>query len=233
VAEMPLQLEVNERNRDPRAACVLVVDVSGSMAGEPIRELSRGYEQFVEELNNDPLARKRAEVAVVTFGSGASLTVPFQEARNLTPQEFIASGTTNMAAGINMALDIIEERKQGYRAAGLEYFRPWMFLLTDGSPDPSGFDAAVTRVLDAQSAKKVTLFAVGVGDNVNFEHLRRLSSERGPLSLKGLDFSSMFAWLSSSMSRVSMSNTAHADDDSPSDPNEMIELAPPGWGKIA
>lgn len=228
-----LTLEVNTRNRDPRAACVLLVDVSGSMSGEPIRELESGFAQFTQDIKDDPLARKRAEVAVVTFGSEANLLVPFQEGRDLEPAQFSINGSTNMAAGINMALDEIEARKRQYREAGLEYFRPWIFLLTDGGPDRGpAFEAAVQRLRAVEGQRGVTVFSVGVGSQADFDTLSRLSQERPPLALKGLQFAEMFSWLSNSMKAVSSSNNSGGDDTDLQSHTEQIPLAPPGWGTV-
>jgi len=164
----------------------------------------------------------------------AKLAVPFQEGRDLEPAKFDIDGSTNMGAGINMALDEIESRKQQYRAAGLEYFRPWLFLLTDGSPDAgSEFERAVVRLNAAESKSGVTVFAVGVGNSVNFETLTRLSKQRRPLKLDGLNFRDMFQWLSNSMSAVSNSNNSGADESDLQSLTEQIQLAPPGWGAVA
>ena len=114
-------VDLNDENPDPRVACVVLADVSGSMRGAPIAALERGFASFTHYFNNDPLASKRVEVAVVTFGSVATVQVPMQEARGLQPARFTASGRTNMAAGIHLALDIIEDRKSTYKAAGLQY----------------------------------------------------------------------------------------------------------------
>ncbi|MBP1597398.1 MAG: von Willebrand factor type [Acidobacteria bacterium] len=55
-------------NPDPRCACVLLLDTSASMAGPPINELNQSLKVFQEDLQEDPLARRRVEIAVVTFG---------------------------------------------------------------------------------------------------------------------------------------------------------------------
>lgn len=47
--------------------------------------------------------------------------------------------------------------------------------------------------------------------------------ERPPLMLNGLDFRSMFLWLSDSMVRVSSSTVG----------GDMVALPPVGWGQIA
>lgn len=227
-----LDIPVNTQNRDPRIACVLLVDVSGSMAGY-VADLERGFKTFIDDIQGDPLARKRAEVAVVTFGSQANLLVPFQEARSLSPASFEISGTTNMAAAINLALDELEARKSEYKAEHLEYFRPWLFLLTDGAPDQDGFDSAVQRLNGAETRKQVTVFGVGVGSSVNWDQLNRLSKERVAVHMDGLAFGEMFKWLSASLSSVSNSSNYGADDSEVANQTQQIALpSPQGWALL-
>ena len=51
-------------NPEPRCPCVLLLDTSGSMRGEPIAALSEGLKAFKEDLTKDPLASRRVELAV-------------------------------------------------------------------------------------------------------------------------------------------------------------------------
>jgi uncharacterized protein YegL len=214
VAEWGWAVELNDANPDPRVACVVLADVSGSMDGEPIAALERGFAAFTEYLHNEALASKRVEVAVVTFGTVATVLVPMQEARALQPVQFTAGGTTNLAAGINLALDIIEDRKHAYKVAGLQYYRPWILVLTDGKPNLDGFDAAVARLNAAETARGVTVFAVGAGPRVNYQQLGRLSLQRSPAPLDGLKYEELFEWLSASLSNVSNSaEFGHSDAD--------------------
>ena len=55
-------------NPEPRCPCILLLDVSGSMNGRPINELNAGLVTFRDELLADPLALKRVELGIVTFG---------------------------------------------------------------------------------------------------------------------------------------------------------------------
>lgn len=191
-------------NPEPRCPCVLVVDVSSSMYGEPIDALNEGLARFTEELNNDPLAALRVEVAIITFGSTVEIAQDFVTADQFKPPVLVANGVTEMGAGINLALDKIEGRKQMYRDNGIDYYRPWLFLMTDGAPTDS-VDAASENLKRAESEKRVAAFSVGV-EGADMNLLTQISPRR-PLMLKGLDFSSMFVWLSQSMSRVSASRT--------------------------
>ncbi len=206
-------VDLNDQNPDPRVACVVLCDVSKSMAGEPIAALERGFARFCDYLHNETLASKRVEVAVVTFGTAATVMVPMQEARTLQPISFTASGTTNMAAGIHLALDIIEDRKDAYKSAGLQYYRPWILLLTDGKPNVAGFDEAVARLNAAESSRGVIVFAVGAGPRVDFRQLERISPLRTPAPLDGLKYTELFAWLSASLSTVSNSQDFVSSED--------------------
>jgi hypothetical protein len=48
-------------NPEPRVPCVLLLDVSGSMNGQPIDELNSALVTFKDTMSADSLARKRAE----------------------------------------------------------------------------------------------------------------------------------------------------------------------------
>jgi hypothetical protein len=49
-------------NPEPRCACLMLIDTSGSMSGNPISELNAGLKTFEDELKADSLSAKRVEV---------------------------------------------------------------------------------------------------------------------------------------------------------------------------
>jgi hypothetical protein len=120
-------------NPDPRCACVLVLDKSGSMAGNPIRELNAGLQQLRQELLEDSLACRRVEMAVVPFGPvvrGAA----FYQADTFDPQPLHAEGGTPTGEALNYAMDLVEQQKESYKALGIAYYR----RRTPGMPPLSG-----------------------------------------------------------------------------------------------
>jgi uncharacterized protein YegL len=112
-------------------------------------------------------------------------------------------------------------RKKLYKDNGTPYYRPWIFLITDGAPtDNDAWKAAATRIKDEESRKGVAFFSVGV-EGADMEVLKQLSA-REPLPLKGYSFREMFVWLSASLSKVSQSQ-----------PDQQVPLAPPtGWSTV-
>ena len=88
----------------------------------------------------------------------------------------------------------------------------WILVLTDGKPNLDGFDDAVARLNATESARGVTVFAVGAGPKVDYQQLARLSAQRSPAPLEGLKYEELFEWLSASLSNVSNSSEFGRDD---------------------
>ena len=209
-------------NPEPRCPCVLLLDTSASMAGQPIQELNDGLSAYFDELLADPVAAKRVEVAVVTFGGSVEVPLDFALVEGVARPNLVAQGVTPMGRGIQTALSMLEERKRLYRQNGISYYRPWVFMITDGAPtDP--WTAAADDVRDGASRDRFSFFSVGV-EGANFGILRQISPT-DPLKLKGLRFRDLFTWLSASQKSVSRST-----------PGTSVQLvnpaAPGGWGVI-
>ena len=65
------------QNPSPRVPVVLCLDVSGSMQGEPVKELQEGVSLFLAEVLADELAAASVELSVVTFGMGVQQALAF------------------------------------------------------------------------------------------------------------------------------------------------------------
>ncbi|MBK7542086.1 MAG: VWA domain-containing protein [Candidatus Competibacteraceae bacterium] len=188
-------------NPEPRCPCVLLLDNSWSMNGQPIVELNEGLASFKEELLADSLAAKRVEIAIVSFGP-VQVVNSFQTAEHFTPPELTAQKDTPMGLAIMQGLELLSQRKALYREHGIPFFRPWIFLITDGTPTDD-WKSAAAEVRKGEESRAFAFFAVGV-EGANLDILQQISM-RQPLRLRGLRFRELFQWLSNSMRSVSRS----------------------------
>lgn len=235
MAQTELEQAEFAENPEPRCAVVLLLDTSGSMHGQPVAELNDGLKEFDAALKADRLASLRVEVAVVTFGGsvralnvadGSSPDIPFDAdqafvtADNFHPPTLSANGETPMGEAVRRALALLRDRKDIYKRNGIDYFRPWIFLITDGQPTDSGWESAADQVKQEELHKGALFYAVGV-ERADMKMLARFSDQRPPLKLKGLAFRELFQWLSKSLTAVAQSR-----------PGEQAPLPPVGWAQV-
>lgn len=203
-----VRLEDLVNNPTARVPVCLCLDTSGSMGGIPIDELNEGVRLFYEAIREDETALYSAEVSIVTFGGYAQCIVDFAslevqpDAPTLT-----ANGMTPMGEAVNMGLDLLEQRKDEYKDRGVDYYQPWLVLMTDGAPngDSAELSRAINRTVDLVNQKKLTVFPIGIGSDADMDVLAQFSPKRPPLKLQGLKFREFFAWLSKSVSKTSQS----------------------------
>jgi uncharacterized protein YegL len=192
-------------NHEQRLACMLLLDNSGSMAGERIELLNKGLRSLVETLREDRLARKRVDLAIMTFNDQVEMVHDFRavDQWDADVPELQADGVTNMGAALVDALRRIKDRKQDYNNNGVASYRPWLFVLTDGMPTDST-DQASRMLREAQTNGQVTVFPVGVGPDVDLAGLKTIAQAE-PCRLNEARWSEMFSWLVQSLKSASRS----------------------------
>ncbi len=222
-----VRLEDLVNNPTARVPVCLCLDTSGSMFGMPIDELNEGVRLFYEAIREDETALYSAEVSVVTFGGNAQCIADFAslEVQPNAPT-LTADGMTPMGEAVNMGLDLLEQRKDEYKDRGVDYYQPWLVLMTDGAPngDSAELSRAINRTVDLVNQKKLTVFPIGIGSDADMNVLAQFSPKRPPLKLQGLKFREFFAWLSKSVSKTSQST-----------PGESVKLdveGIKGWGEL-
>lgn len=211
---------------EPHLACVLLLDTSGSMEGEPIKSLNEAINNFKEQTSTDDLARKRVDIAIVEFNSHARVVQDFVPLPQMQPVELEASGLTAMGEGINLAIDLVKDRNRFYATMGTPCFKPWIFMITDGAPTDD-IEEAKARILEEESKGKhgkLKFWSVGV-PGYSKETLTSLSKR--VIESEEAAFKDIFNWLSESMVTISVSKV----DENPALPDlpENARVIPTDW----
>lgn len=222
-----LSVDIAPMNYQKRLPAVLLLDTSASMDGQKIIELNNGLkvlEQHFDPETGDPTVLRSVELALITFGAGgvniidlrtgrptSDLDLAFVEAGQFVAPTLTTGGSTPMGPAMDLALDTLTARKSFYKANSIPYFRPWIFLISDGAPD-IGWEEAADRARREVAGNHVIIWSIGV-DGADLQTLSQFSGDLKDhtLELKGLYFSELFAFISNSISAASTSG--------PSNPN--------------
>jgi uncharacterized protein YegL len=175
------------------------------MMGNKIDELNAAVSTFFRAIRDDEMASIAAEIAVVTFGDNVKKVLDFAGIERQQVPRFSADGYTPMGQAVTMCLDMLEQAKRVYSEMGVDYFQPWLVLMTDGEPTDD-ITTAVQRCQQMVNSRKLTVFPIAIGKDANLSKLGQFSPRLQPLRIQATDLKRFFSWLSKSVNAVSLSN---------------------------
>jgi uncharacterized protein YegL len=246
-----LKIKVDDLANNPsiRLPICLLLDTSSSMKGSRIDKLNEGMKMFQESVCSDEVLKLSAEICIITFGNkgfsdennegpnaGIKNITDFGYIENHKIPDFEAGGYTPMGEAVQKAINMLQARKKEYKKNGVEYYQPWLVLMTDGQPYDfkaceccnqkyrfHSIDDAVNESTKLINDGGLVLLPIGIGNDeeLNMEVLKRFSPKIPPLKLEGLKFKEFFDWLTQSMLIVSRSN-----------PGTEVNLPPTTWAKV-
>ncbi len=129
-------------NVSKRIPVCIVVDCSGSMKEKDggstsrIDRVNEGIELFYQEVLKDPRAKDAVDVLMIAVGNEASIIQDFGSLSPERPKFHFLQEKNNLTEGVRLALQKLDERKKAYKEAGIEYYQPWLLVMSDGHVNP-------------------------------------------------------------------------------------------------
>lgn len=201
-----------------RLPVYLVVDTSGSMAGEHLEQVKNGIQMLVAALRQDPYALETAWLSVIRFGSTAEVMVPLTELTAFQPPNLTVTGTTNLGAALSLVADQAVKELTKTTPTTKGDWKPMVFLMTDGGPD-SGWESGLTRFKKEKWGLVVCCSVDGGNETV----LKQISDVVVHLNTSDSNaIKAFFKWISASVSQGSK-----AVDQGAKEVQGLGELPPP------
>lgn len=170
-------------------------------------ELNAGLQRFISDILADPLAKLAADVAVMTFARTVATVKEFGPIRESDSELKITTSQENetlLGEAVELALAELDSRKRTYREHGVEYYQPWLVVMTDGVPTSTRHRDLQERLKELSASRKLSVFVFGIGC-ADLSELSCISPGRSPMQINDQMFPELFAWLSRSVRMVSMS----------------------------
>ncbi len=203
-----------------RLPVYLLVDVSGSMHGEPIESVKNGLQMLVAALRKDPQALETAYLSVITFGSSAQQITPLTELSTFQLPEITAGGCTVLGEALKLVCKCRDSEVTKTTETQKGDWRPMVFVLTDGVPTDDPTDGIAE--FHARKWGASVCCAAGPGADKNL--LDRITPEC-VVELATADhatLSAFFKWVT-----ASIVSTSKSINESGTSSDSMDQLPPP------
>ena len=202
-----------------RLPVYLVLDISGSMTGEPIEAVKNGVQVLVSTLRQDPYALETAFLSVITFDSSARQIVPLTELSMFQMPDIQATGTTSLGEALSLLANKVNTEVTKTTAEVKGDWKPLVFLMTDGEPT----DNWQKGLNDFKNQKFGMVVACAAGSGANTSILKQITEVVVQLdTADSATIKAFFKWVSASVSTGSQKIEASGKDVS-----GLNELPPP------
>lgn len=187
-----------------RLPIFLVIDVSESMVGSPLRHMQEGIKRLVDALRSDPYALETVYLSVIAFAGVAKTIAPLVELYSFYPPRLPVGSGTSLGAALNHLMDEMERHIIINSPEKKGDYKPVVYLMSDGSAT----DNPATAIARWQKhfAQRATLISIGIGSFADLSQLSAIS--QGMLRLENCheqDFKEFIHWISQSVSSQSRS----------------------------
>ena len=183
-----------------RLPVYLLLDVSGSMSGEPIEAVRNGIQILHSALRKDPNALESAFISVITFGTSADQVVPLTEIAMFQPPTINAGGLTSLGEALSLVTQCAKREVTLSTSTQKGDWKPLVFIMTDGGPT----DNWTAGLQEFQTYKWGTVVPCAAGAGADQSVLQQINETF--VSLDTADSSTInafFKWVSSSISSSS------------------------------
>ena len=191
----------------------LMIDTSGSMAGEPTEAVNNGSKLLIRTLRKDPQALETVKISFIEFNSQANVVIPMTDIAQVQEPSFSAGGGTSLGAALDLLSECIKKdvKKGNTKKEQKGDYKPLVFLLTDGYPTDN-WESALDR-FDKNSLN----FIVGCGvPGFDKSVLEKISGSEYVIELDSAnedELARFFEWVSQSIQVASVSVSNSADED--------------------
>lgn len=202
-----------------RLPVYLVLDVSGSMSGEPIESVRTGVQTLVSTLRTDPYALETAFLSVILFDDQARQVVPLTELIAFQAPDIAAGSTSALGAALKLTAQCIEREVRRSTREVKGDWKPLVFLMTDGQPT----DDWKAGLAEFRKTTTGLVVACAAGPGADTKVLKQITEAVVLLdTADAATISAFFRWVS-----ASISTSSKKVDLAKADPGGLDQLPPP------
>lgn len=198
------------RNNSMRIMITLCVDTSLSMKIR-IGAINDGIRGFLNRIASNNTAKYATELSVITFDAETKDIIRFGSVDDAIRVIQMNDGIraqgydTRMGSAVLHALNQLDRRIEEFNAMGVQYYKPWLILISDGNAtDTETVKKASASVQERLRKNQLRTMCLSMGDGS--ENLKDFTLDGRVARLEDLKVLEFFEMLSRSVSQYSRSS---------------------------
>ncbi len=194
-----------------RLPLYFLIDVSESMAGEPIDRVQDGIGTIVRELRADPYALETVFVSILIYAGKARRLSSLQELYNFYPPRLPIGSGTGLGNALYLLMDDIEKNVVRTTLDQKGDWKPLIFLLTDGVPT----DDYATALYEwkTRHRSRANLVAIAFGNDADTRALHDLTDQVFTFNdTDSATYTQFFRWITQSVKSSSLAVNSGGGD---------------------
>lgn len=186
---------------------IFLIDTSGSVAGQPLRNINANLNRFKQFVCEDDLAANCVDVCVISFDDEARVIQDWVPVKEMRPIELVAGGMTDLGGAVLLGIEKERQRSRDYYYAGISQKKPYFILLTDGGDNKGKLDEAANEVVRRVREGKMKLFFLGFGEYDRSVAAKLTANDGWCFEVEDgdFDFGDFFDFVAASVRAVSVS----------------------------
>ena len=156
---------------------ILLLDVSGSMDGDPINALHAAVTEMVNSFAAQRTREKMIKIAIITFGGDrANLHMSYTDAPDVQANgvpRFSASGMTPLGSALREAKKLNEDKS----TTPGKWYIPAVVLVSDGAPNDDWENALHDFIHNGRTAKCIRI-GVPIGPDADANMMETFTGDR-------------------------------------------------------
>lgn len=209
-----------------RLPVYILLDTSGSMAGEPIEAVKVGLGSMLASLRQDPHALESVHLSLITFNAEVTTLVPLTSLEEFTLPEIMVpkSGPTLTVKALRSVVSSVDRDLIRSLPERKGDWRPLLFVMTDGAANDGGGNGVALDEVGAalRQAHFGTIVGCAAGPKARVDEMKRYCHHVVSLeTMDGYAFQGFFKWVSTAVSSGNVSVGMTAEIPLPPAPPEM------------
>ena len=182
-----------------RLPVYLVLDVSGSMSGEPIESVKNAVDGLVSALRQDPQSLETVFLSVITFSDDAEQLIPLTELPAFQTPSLVQGGGTFFGKALSLLAQRIQAEVVKSTREQKGDWRPMVVFMTDGQASDSDNEVQA-GLQEFKSTKTGLVIACGAGGSADVDFLKKFTETVVTLDTTDpRSIAAFFKWVSDSI----------------------------------